>query len=85
MLKRTSDTVRALRAVIRIYANNGIIISLFRTNQGEESGRHNERASNSKEEGRMGDDFRPGLPVKGKKKRRAALAWPCCFCMNMGK
>ena len=62
MLRRKSDAVGALRAVIRFYADNGIIISRIRTDQGGEFGGHNERASNSGEGGRLGDDFRPRLP-----------------------
>jgi hypothetical protein len=62
MLKKKSDAVRALRAVIRFYADNGIIISRFRTDQGGEYGGHNERASNSGEGGRLSEDSRPRLP-----------------------
>jgi hypothetical protein len=62
MLKRISDAVHALRAFIRFYADNGIIISRIRTDQGGEFGGHNERTLTSGEGGRLGDDFRPGYP-----------------------
>ncbi len=61
MLKRKSDAVRALRAVIRFYADNGVIISRFRGDQGGEYGGHNERASNSGEGGCLSDDSRSRL------------------------
>ncbi len=62
MLKRKSDAVRALRAVIRFYADNGVIISRIRTDQGGEFGGHHERTSDSGENGRLGDDSRPAMP-----------------------
>ena len=53
MLKKKSDATEALRALIRFYKKNGIIIGKIRTDQGGEFGGGNDRTSSSGEASKL--------------------------------